>query len=112
MSIGPTPAALYLVLGLLGGCVYVPRTTAVYDEKCQSYQRQMTLEAQQVGSIMGCGGDACIHALVVMGAVSAATAVVSGSVVVIGNVVYWVEHRGRCLASPKSPSSVEPARVR
>ncbi len=103
MSIGHPPAALYLVLGLLGGCVYVPHTTAVYDEKCQAFQRHMTLESQQIGTILGCGGDACIHALVVMVAVSAATAVVSGSVVVIGNVVYWVEHRGRCLTAAKKP---------
>lgn len=95
-------SALYLVPALLGGCVYFPSTTTVYDEKCQAYQRHMTLEVQQVGSLMGCSGEACVGALVVMGVVSATTAVVSGSVVVVGNVVYWLENHGRCLGSEKS----------
>lgn len=86
---------------LLSGCVYFPNTTASYDEKCQTYQRHMTLEVQQVGTLVGCRGDACIGALVVMGVVSASTAVVSGSVVVAGNVVYWIEHQGRCLGPAK-----------
>jgi hypothetical protein len=31
-----------------------------------------------------------------MGAVAAASAVVSGSVVVVGNSVYWLESQGSC----------------
>lgn len=94
-------SARYLLLALLGGCVYFPNTTTVYDEKCQTYQRHMTLEVQQVGTFVGCHGEACVGVLVVMGAVSASTAVVSGSVVVVGNAVYWIEKQGRCLGSAK-----------
>ena len=36
--------------------------------------------------------------LVVIGAVTAGRAVVSGSIVVVGNVVYWMERRGKCPA--------------
>ncbi len=99
--IGHIASARYLLLALLGGCVYFPNTTTVYDEKCQTYQRHMTLEVQQVGTFVGCHGDACVAALVVMGAVSASTAVVSGSVVIAGNAVYWIEKQGRCLGLTK-----------
>ena len=90
---------LYLLIALLGGCVYFPKTTSEYDEKCLVYQRHMTLAVQQVGFVAGCRGESCLGALVFVGAVSASTAVVSGSVVVVGNVVYWMENRGRCLGS-------------
>lgn len=99
--IGHIASARYLLLALLGGCVYFPNTTTAYDEKCQTYQKHMTLEVQQIGTFVGCHGEACVGALVVMGAVSASTAVVSGSVVVVGNVVYWIENQGRCLGPAK-----------
>jgi hypothetical protein len=34
---------------------------------------------------------------VAVGAVAAASVVVSGSIVVVGNVVYWLEKQGKCL---------------
>lgn len=99
-------AAIILGSTVLGGCVYVPKTTTTYDEKCRFYKRHMTLEVQQVGVIAGCAGDACIAALTLFGAASAATAIVSGSVVVVGNVVYWLEKQGRCME--KSDPGADP----
>ena len=34
------------------------------------------------------------------GLVTAASAVVSGSIALVGNVIYWFEKQGRCLGSP------------
>jgi hypothetical protein len=34
--------------------------------------------------------------LVALGAVTAASAVISGSIAVVGNAVYWFERQGRC----------------
>ena len=95
---------LVIVFAVLGGCVYLPNTTTIYNQKCQTYQRRMTLEVQQVGTLMGCQGDACAGALIAFGAVSAATAIVSGSIVIIGNVVYWLEEQGQCLGSSNQPA--------
>jgi hypothetical protein len=39
--------------------------------------------------------------LVAMGAVTAASAVVSGSIALVGNVVYWFERQGRCNPPPR-----------
>jgi|WetSurMetagenome_2_1015567.scaffolds.fasta_scaffold76654_4 hypothetical protein len=90
-------AVLMLILVVMGGCVYLPKTTTVYDDKCQTMKRQMSLEVHQLGVIAGCSNESCVAALVVFGAVSAATAVVSGSVMVVGNVVYWLEKQGHCI---------------
>ena len=35
--------------------------------------------------------------MVSAGATAAASAIVSGSIVIVGNVVYWFEKQGRCL---------------
>lgn len=94
---------LHVFFALLAGCVYLPNTTATYDEQCQTFKRHMRLEVQQVGTLMGCQGDACVAALVTFGAVTAATAIVSGSIVIVGNVVYWLEEQGRCLGYSNKP---------
>lgn len=90
------------LLGLLGlcclaGCIMVPVTHEVYDRDCQVNAHHMTLEAVQVGAIARCRGDECAAMLVFVGATAAASAVVSGSIVVVGNVVYWFEKQGRCM---------------
>lgn len=88
-------AALALA-ALLSGCVYLPRTVEVYDEDCRIQARQMVLELHQVAVFGGCVNEGCVAMLVTFGAVTAASAVVSGSIVVAGNAVYWFEKRGRC----------------
>jgi hypothetical protein len=97
-----------LILVAMGGCVYLPRTTTVYDDKCNYMKRQMRLEVHQVGVIAGCSNETCVAALVVFGAITAASAVVSGSVVAVGNVVYWLEKQGHCMNQSGSSNLEEP----
>jgi hypothetical protein len=59
----------------------------------------MTMEIVQIGSIGQCQGKGCAELLLAAGTVTAASAVVSGGIVVTGNVVYWVEKQGRCIAT-------------
>lgn len=68
----------------------------MYDPDCRIHARHMVLDQQQVGAIGACRNEGCLVALVAFGAVSAATAVVSGSIVVVGNVAYWFEKRSNC----------------
>ncbi len=91
-------AAAMILATLAGGCIYLPRTTTVYDEGCKIEAKHMRLELAQVGSFGSCQGRECAQLLVAAGAVAAASAVVSGSIVVTGNVVYWFEKQGRCIA--------------
>jgi hypothetical protein len=84
------------VAAVLQACVVVPRTTSVYDEECRLQRRQMVLEVQQIGAFGGCSNDGCAALLVGAGVVVAASAVLSGSIAVVGNVVYWIERQGQC----------------
>jgi len=96
-----TRAIALSLAATLSACVYVPRTTEVYDAQCQILARYMTLDMQQVGGFGGCSNQGCAVLLVTLGAVTMASAVVSGSIVVAGNVVYWFERRGQCV--PQKP---------
>ena len=87
----------------LSGCVFVPRTALVYDRDCQITAREMVLEMQQVGTLVGCRGEACAAILAAAGVVAAASAVVSGSIVIAGNIVYWFEKQGNCLRRAPEP---------
>ena len=89
-----------IICAALAGCIYVPRTTTVYDKDCDIEARHMTMEMTQIGALGHCQGNQCAQLLVASGAVTAASAVVSGSIVVTGNVVYWFEKQGRCLVAP------------
>ena len=89
---------------LLPGCIYLPRTTTVYDQDCRVEARHMTMELAQVGALGHCQGQRCAELLVAAGAVAAASAVVSGSIVITGNIVYWFEKQGRCLMNSGSGS--------
>lgn len=90
------PLLACLVAQLLQACVYVPRTTEVYDSDCRITARHMTLQPVQLYAMLGCSNDGCAALLVAAGATAAASAVISGSIVITGNVVYWLEKQGRC----------------
>jgi hypothetical protein len=88
--------ASLLLAACLPACVFVPRTTHVYDPECRIEARQMVLELHQVAGFGGCVNEGCVALLVAAGTVTAASAVVSGSIALAGNVVYWFERRGAC----------------
>jgi hypothetical protein len=81
---------------LLAGCVVVPRTVERYDAECRTVARSMQQQVVQIAAIQGCSNEGCAALLVAAGATAAASAVVSGSIMVAGNVVYWLEKQGRC----------------
>jgi hypothetical protein len=106
----PTAALLTVVLPLaLQACVVVPQTREVYDAECRMMKKEVRLETAVVGRFQACQGDGCVALLVATGAVTAATAVVSGSIALIGNVAYWFERQGRCSRSEPLPRSTGPA---
>jgi hypothetical protein len=92
-------AAFVFAAALLQGCIYVPHTTTWYDEQCKIEAKHMTLRPEQIGALGSCSGRDCVVALAAFGVIAAASAVVSGSIVVVGNVVYWLEKQGKCALS-------------
>lgn len=91
----------WLCAALLSSCIVVPRTIEVYDPECQVVARHMDLQAVQIGYISRCSNEGCAALIVAAAATVTATAIISGSIVVIGNTVYWFEKQGRCKPRPE-----------
>ena len=86
-----------LIALLVQGCVFYPKAQRPVEETCKPISKQWALDYVTIkGFNGGCGGKDCAYLLVAIGAVAAASAVVSGSVVVVGNTVYWLETQGNC----------------
>ena len=95
-------------LGALVGCAY-PKTVRAYDEECQIVAREMVLDLTDPNASRTCGSNGCVGQLVLEAAVLAASTVVSGSIVVAGNVVYWLEKRRNCKPKQATPEPAPPA---
>ena len=100
-----------LIVPTLAGCIVLPQTEIVYDPDCKMHTRQVTLQAAYIGGFQRCAGDGCVAMLAAAGFVTAASLVVSGSIAIVGNVVYWAERQGRCLRPPASAASEAAAAV-
>jgi predicted small integral membrane protein len=95
--------SVVLAGALLSACVVVPVTIASYDPDCQVVTHHMELQAVQVGAISGCSNQGCAALVLAATGVTAVSAIISGSIVVIGNVGYWAERRAGCVAPPAAP---------
>ena len=94
-----------VIVPTLAGCIVLPQTEIVYDPDCKMHTRQVTLQTAYIGGFQRCAGDGCVAMLAAAGFVTAASVVVSGSIAIVGNVVYWAERQGRCLRPPASAAS-------
>ncbi len=97
---GRAATALQVMLcASLAGCIVFPREAQVYDPACKTYVKQVVLEAEAIGALGHCANEGCAVMLAALGIVTAASAVVSGSVAVAGNIAYWMERGGQCPAA-------------
>lgn len=92
------------VAALLSGCVYLPRSAPVYDPVCRIMVDHLVLEGAQVGAIQHCENQGCAALIIGAGVVTAATVVVSGGIVMAGNLVNWVDRQARCQAAAAPPA--------
>ena len=96
----PKALALIAVTSVvLGGCVFYPLTTMEYDPECNAIQKHMSLTSTQVEAFIGCHDRGCVELLALAGVVSATSFVISGSIAVVRDVVYWLEARQQCRKS-------------
>lgn len=81
---------------LQSGCAFYPQVAEhqSYAEDCEMITRQLKLESEVLGA-PDCG-DSAEACLVLYIGVPAASLVVSGSVVLAGNTLHWMEYHGRC----------------
>lgn len=95
--------ALVLTAGL-SGCVFYPRRIEVYDAQCKITTHKLKLDMVTTNSL-NCGSGSVGSCLAVVAAAGTATAVVSGSIVVAGNTLYWLEREGQCTAAKVARAS-------
>ena len=94
----------------LSGCIVTPRTTTHYDSGCAVAHKKVVLTAQQVDLMQGrnCGNYDCRGFLMSLLIVSPASAVISSSIAIVGNTMYWVEYKARCASVEQQLTSAEP----
>ncbi len=87
--------SLLLITLWLQGCGYFyPKQIEFYDEDCQIIVKKYVLESVGIGGVgVSCQNEGCLIAMIP----AATTAIISGSIVVVGNTIHWMEKQGRCL---------------
>ena len=76
---------------MLSACV-LPKTVANDSPDCKTATKKMTLEVLEYQGVYCYGHEDCLAVATVW----LATTAVSGSVVIIGNSVHWLEEKARC----------------
>lgn len=89
---------------LLCSCVIVPRTTEIYNSHCKFITKQSELKPIYVAALGGCKDEQCAGLLVFAGAATAISTVISGSIVIVENIAYWLEKPDDC---DETVSSIE-----
>ena len=92
-----------MLLLLLSACVYVPvvQQNANTAESCKTFTKDLSLETVELdgGNFnQGCNRNAeCLNALLATATVvTAGSAIISGSIVLTGKTIHWLEYQGTC----------------
>jgi hypothetical protein len=102
-------AAAALAASLAGaGCVIVPVQMEDYDPGCRLVTHHIELQPVVLGQLNSCSGQGCEALVLASLGVTAVSAVVSGSIAIIGNVAYWAEHRAGCAPPSPPPEPIAP----
>ena len=89
---------------LLAGCVS-PRVVNFYDPECQIVARKVELTLEKTEALDACSNHECAAQIVGAAVSVAASAVVSGSIAVVGNVVFWMEKTAKCRPAKDLPKA-------
>lgn len=93
---------LILLSSTLSACVVTPKKAASYDDKCMVSTQKIVLTTEQMQTFddIDCLTSSCKEevtgALIVATLTATTSAIVSGSVALIGNTLYWLESQGEC----------------
>lgn len=100
-----------LTLGLLSSalcaCIVVPKKVSSYDTTCMitTHKFELSVEQAKIFDEVDCISHSCKAELIAAVATSTfattASAIVSGSIALAGNTLYWLESKGKCIDSPQ-----------
>lgn len=94
--------ALILLSSTACACVVVPKKVAGYDEKCMVSTQKVELTTEQIQTFEDiiCNNHDCkiefLGAIASSALVTTTSAIVSGSIALVGNTLYWLESQGEC----------------
>ena len=95
---------LLVIQSFLASCVLSPSVNTDYDLDCKTATRQvqLTVERIEILKLQKCNGkQACLEGivsqLVVATLAGPVSVIVSGSIAVVGNSVFWLVEKGHCL---------------
>lgn len=109
----PTGVVIALAASSLGGCVVTPKKVASFDTQCMVATHTIELTTEQISMFdeVDCLTRSCkaevAAALISSTFTATASAIVSGSIALVGNTLYWAERQGKC-ANPNSPEQTLP----
>ena len=95
---------LQLLVLVLTACIFLPeeRNNDAAEDDCHMNMPQWTLRSEDLRDLTMCqgSGQGAVNCLLMIGiVVPVGTFVVSGSLVVVGNTLHWLEYQGRCKKS-------------
>lgn len=98
------PLLFVFLFFTLCACVVKPNVTSSYDDKCQVVTKKIELSMEQVQAFHGlnCSSNHQCKAQF-LGQIAGAvlvlplSAIISGSIAVVGNTMYWLNEQGQCL---------------
>lgn len=91
-----------LLIFCITSCVFLPETAdnQQYYNQCKMATKKLTLKVNVDKEYSMCGGkdfkEDPLVCLVANGVVASASIVVSGSIVLIGNTIHWLEYQVSC----------------
>lgn len=87
----------FSTISLLTSCIFVPEESKNQDyaDNCNMFSKELTLSAQEIKGHK-CNSDAGACLMVYGVIVPVGSFVISGSIVVIGNTLHWLESIGSC----------------
>ena len=100
---------LVLITFLIQSCIVIPKTVPEEDQECLLVTKSMTIDYytspdmideavdEMVNAITSdCHEPECLLLLAPLITISVGSFIVSGSIVVVGNTIHWIEEQGRC----------------
>lgn len=79
----------------LSACAFVPERTMTFDEKCQTVKKHIKLKAHEIPLFTDSDED-FEHEAISTILMTPISAIVSGSIAVVGNTLYWLQEIGDC----------------
>lgn len=91
------PISIAVLLILLQACAFYPKTQYSEDvERCDLTFKKLSMDVTSSSIRCQGGGNSAGACVILAGVISGGSAIVSGSIVLAGNSLHWLEKQGKC----------------